>query len=214
MPELSDGFPGRVFKCEICRVCDYFWYIDSEVREWYCNLLISISLGSVRLWSTHSHHPPRGWKSSVQFSSVTQSCPTLRLHWLQIAKAPCPSPTPGVYSNSCPLNQWCHPMSHPLSSPSPPIFNLSQHQGLLKMSQLFSTGGQSTGVSTSASILPMNTQDWSPLGWTGWISLQSKGLSSVFFSTTVQSINYSALSFLYSPPLTSIHEYWKSHSLD
>ena len=154
------------------------------------------------------------WQICYQFSSVAQSCPTLRLHWLQIAKAPCPSPTPGVYSNSCPLNQWCHPMSHPLSSPSPPIFNLSQHQGLLKMSQLFSTGGQSTGVSTSASILPMNTQDWSPLGWTGWISLQSKGLSSVFFSTTVQSINYSALSFLYSPPLTSIHEYWKSHSLD
>ena len=82
--------------------------------------------------------------------------------------------------------------SHPLSSPSPPALNLSQHQGLFQwvgsfqMSQLFSSGGQSTGVSTSASVLPMNIQDWSPLGWTGWISLQSKGRSGVFSNTTVQ----------------------------
>ena len=103
--------------------------------------------------------------------------------------------------------------SHPLSSPSPPALNISQHQGL-PMSHFFASGGQSIGVSASASVLPMNTKDWSPLGWTGWISLQSKGLSRVCSNTTVQSINSSVLSFLYSPTLTSIHDYWKNHSLD
>ena len=95
--------------------------------------------------------------------------------------------------------------SHPLSSPSPPALNLSQ---------LFASGGQSIGVSVSTSVLPMNTQDWSPLGWTGWISLKSKGLSRVFFTLQFKSINSSVLSFLYSPTLTSIHNYWKNHSLD
>ena len=102
--------------------------------------------------------------------------------------------------------------SHPLSSPSP-TFNLSQHQGLFQ-SQFFASGGQIIGVSASASVLPMNTQGWSPLGWTGWIALQSKGLSRGSSSTTVQNINSSALSFLYSPTLTSIYNYWKNHSSD
>ena len=86
--------------------------------------------------------------------------------------------------------------------------------GSFPVSQFFASGGQSTRVSALASVLPMNTQDWSPLEWTGWISLQSKGLSRVFSNTTVQSINSLALSFLHSPTLTSIHEYWKTHSLD
>ena len=102
--------------------------------------------------------------------------------------------------------------SHPLSSPSP-TFNLSQHQGLFQ-SQFFASGGQIIGVSASASVLPMNSQGWSPLGWTGWIALQSKGLSRGSSSTTVQNINSSALSFLYSPTLTSIYNYWKNHSSD
>ena len=98
-------------------------------------------------------------------------------HESQHSRPPCPSPTPGVYSNSCPSSRWCHPAilssvipfsSCPQSLPAP---------GSFPMSQLFEWGGQSTGVSASASVLPMNTQDWSPLGWTGWISLQSKGLS-------------------------------------
>ena len=102
--------------------------------------------------------------------------------------------------------------SHPLSSPSPPVFSLSQHQGLFQW--VSSSGGKSTGVSASASVLPMNTQGWSPLGWTAWISLQSKELSRVFFNTRVQSINSAVLSFLYSPTLTSIHDHWKNHSFD
>ena len=99
--------------------------------------------------------------------------------------------------------------SHPLPSPSPPAPNTSQHQSLF----LFAWGGQSIGVSASASVLPMNTQDWSPSGWTGWISLKSKGLSRVFSSTTVQKHQFFGIQ-LHSPTLTSIHDHWKNHSLD
>ena len=111
---------------------------------------------------------------------------SLRPHELQHTRPPCPSPTPGVYPNSCPLSQWCHPaISYsviPFSS-CPQSFPTS---GSVQMSQLFTSGGQSIGVSASASVFPMNTQDWSPLEWAGWISLQSKGLSRVFSNTTVQ----------------------------
>ena len=134
--------------------------------------------------------------------------------WLEHARPPCPSPTPGAYSNSCPLSQWCHPT---IPSSVIPFFSWLQSfpaSGSFQMSQLFASGGQSIGVSASTSDPLMNTQDWSPLGWTSWISLQSKGLSRVFFNTTVQHINSSVLSFLYSPTLTSIHDHWKNHSLD
>ena len=103
--------------------------------------------------------------------------------------------------------------SHPLSSPSSLAFNLFQHQSF-PMSQFFASSGQSIGVSASTSVLPMNTHDWCPLGWTGWISLLSKGLSRVFSNTTVQKHHSPLLSFLYRPTLTSIHDYWKNHSLD
>ena len=115
--------------------------------------------------------------SSVQFchSVVSNS---LRTHELQHARPPCPSPIPGVCSNSCPSSWWCHPTissSVIHFSSRPRYFPAS---GSFQMSQLFASGGQSIGVSASTSVLPVNTQDWSPLGWTGWISLQSKGLSS------------------------------------
>ena len=99
--------------------------------------------------------------------------------------------------------------SHPLSSPSLPAFNISQHQGLL-----FTSGGQSIGVSASTSVLPVSIQDWFPLGWTGWISVHSKGLSRVFFTPQFKSINSLVLSLLYSPTLTSIYDYWKNHSFN
>ena len=102
---------------------------------------------------------------------------SLRPHESKHARPPCPLPTPGVYSNSCPSSWWCHPA---ISSSVVPFSSCPQSlpaSGSFPMSQLFAWGGQSTGVSASASVLPMNTQDWSPLGWTGWISLQSKGLS-------------------------------------
>ena len=104
--------------------------------------------------------------------------------------------------------------SHPLSSPSPPDFNLSQHQGPFSMSAFFTLGDQSIGVSASGSVLPMNIQDKFPLGWIGLISLQSKGLSRVFSNTTVQKHQFFGLSFLYSSTLTSVHDYWKNYSLD
>ena len=120
----------------------------------------------------------------VQFSSVTRSCPTLCN--LQHARPPCPSPTPRACSNSCPSSQWCHPT---ISSSVMPFSSRLQSfpaSGPFKMSQSLASGGHRIGVSASASVLPMNIQDWFPLGWTGWISLQSKGLSRVFSNTTVQ----------------------------
>ena len=134
-------------------------------------------------------------------------------HESQHTRPPCPSPIPRVYPNPFPLSQWCHPT---ISSSVVPFSSCPQSfpaSGSFQMSQLFASGGQSTGVSASASVLPMNTQDWSPLGWTGWISLQSKWLSRVFSNNTVQIINFSALSFLHSPTLTSMHDHWKNHSL-
>ena len=122
---------------------------------------------------------------SVQFSHSVV-CNTLRHHELQYARPPCPSPISGVHTNPYPLSQWCHPI---ISFPVVPFSSCPQSfpaWGSFQMSQLFTSGGQSIGVSASTSVLPMNTQDWSPLGWTGWISLQSKGLSRVFSNTTVQ----------------------------
>ena len=107
-------------------------------------------------------------------------------HELQHSRLPCSSPSPGVYQSSCPFHSWCHPTipsSVALLSFCLQFFPAS---GFFPMSQLFPLGGQSIGVSASTSVLPMNTQDWSPLGWTGWISLQFKGLSRVFSSITVQ----------------------------
>ena len=121
--------------------------------------------------------------SNVQFSRSVVS-DSLQPHRLQHARPPCPSPTPGVYSNSCPLSWWCHPtISSSVLLLSPSVF---PSIGSFLMSQFFAWGGQSIGASASASILSKNIQDWSPLGWTGWISLQSKGLSRVFSNTTVQ----------------------------
>ena len=125
-------------------------------------------------------------KHSVQFSSVTWSCPNLWPYEPQHARPPCPSPTPRVHPNPCPLSQWCHPTIS--SSVIPFSYHLQSFpaSASFPVSQFFAPGGQSTGVSVSTSVLLMNTQDWFPLGWTGWISLQSKGLSRVFSNITVQ----------------------------
>ena len=122
---------------------------------------------------------------SFQFSHSVVS-DSLRPHELQHARPPGPSSTPGVHPNSCPSSQWCHPT---ISSSVVPFSSCPQPlpaSESFPMSQLFAWGGQSIGVSASASVLPMNTQDWSPLEWTGWISLKSKGLSRVFSNSTVQ----------------------------
>ena len=152
-------------------------------------------------------------KVSVQFSCSVMS-DSLRSHESQHARPPCPSPTPGVHPTSCASSRWCHPA---ISSSVVPFSSCPQSlsaSGSFLMSQLFAWGGQSIGVSASASFLPMNTQDWSPLGWTGWISLQSKGLARVFSNTIVQKHQFFGFSFLHSPTLTSIHDHRKNHSLD
>ena len=155
-------------------------------------------------------------RASVQFSSVTQLCP--------IICNPMDGCTPvfpvhhpvhhGACTNLRPSSWWCHPMTSssviPFSS-CPQSFTAS---GSFQMSQLFTSGGQSIGVSSSTSVLPMNTQDWSPSEWTGWISLQSKGLSRVFSNPIVQKHQFFGTHFLSSPTLTSIHDHWKNHSLD
>ena len=136
---------------------------------------------------THTHtHTHIYLTNSFQFSSVAQSCPTLLWpHELQHARPPCPSQTPRVHPNPCASSQWCHPA---ISSSVIPFFCLQSlpAQGSFWMCQFFTSGGQSIGASALAPVLPMNTQDWSSLGWTGWIFLQSKGLSRVFSNTTVQ----------------------------
>ena len=123
--------------------------------------------------------------SPVQFSHSAMS-DSLLTHGLQHARTPCPSPTPGIHSNSRPSSQWCHPN---ISSSVIPFSSCPQSfpaSGSFPRSQFFTSGGRIIGVSASASVLPMNIQDWFPLGWTGWISLHSKGLSRVFSNTTVQ----------------------------
>ena len=151
--------------------------------------------------------------SLVQFSHSVVSN-SLRPHESQHARPPCPSPSPGVHSNSCPLSRWCHPAilssvipfsSCPQSLPASRSF---------PMSQLFTWGGQSTGVSALASFLPKNTQGWSPLEWTGWLSFQSKGLSRVFSNSAVQK-HQSFGTQLSSQSNSHIHTWpWKNHSLN
>ena len=126
-----------------------------------------------------------GYISSVYFShSVVSS--SLRPHGLQHGRLPCPSPTPGAYSNSCPLSWGCHPTISSSLIPFSSRLQSFPSPGSFPMSQFFTSGGQSIGVSASASVLPMNTQDWYPLRWTSWITLLSKGLLRVFSNTTVQ----------------------------
>ena len=164
---------------------------------------------TITIWS--SNPTPRDQLVSQFSRSVISD--SLQPHGLQHVRLPCPSPTPAAYSNSCPLHWWCHPT---ISSSVIPFSHLQSFpaSGSFPMSWFFASGGQSIGVSAPASVFPMNTQDWSPLGWTGWISLQSKGLSRVFSNTTVQKHQFFATQLSLSPTLTSIHDYWKNHSFD
>ena len=168
------------------------------------------SFGNVWQWWLHNR---MNVFSSVQLSHSVESN-SLRPYGLQHARPPCPSPTPGAYSNSCPLNRWCHPTTSSSVGPISSCLQSFPASGAFPMGQVFASGGQDIGVSASTSVLPMNIQDWFSLGLTGWVSLQSKGLSGVFFNTTVQKHQFFCAQFLYSPNLTSIHDHWKNHSLD
>ena len=149
------------------------------LKIWF--LLFYFKISKISLFSKFGN--TRIMFSSVQFSRSVMS-DSLRPHESQHTRPPFPSPPPRVYSNSCPLNQWCHPTIS--SSVIPFSSHLQSFPGSFQSSQVFSSGGQNIVVSASTSVLAMNIQDWSPLGWTGWISLQSKGRSKVFSNTTVQ----------------------------
>ena len=157
-----------------------------------------------------------GNKYAIQFSSVQLLSHVwlFATPWIAACQPPCPSPTLGIHPNPCPLSRWGHTT---ISSSVIPFYFCPQSfpaSGSFPMSQLFASGGQRIGVSASTSVLPMNTQDWSPLGWTGWISLQSKGLSTSSPTPHYKSISSSVLSFLCSPTVRYIHNYWKNHSFD
>ena len=155
----------------------WFFLLLQSALWWKRLSLLSLMIGGTGSCSSEQDH--------AQFSSVAQSCPTL-CDPMQHARLPCPSPTPGAYSNSCPLSWWCHPI---ISSSVVPFSSHLQSflaSWSFPVSQFFTSGGQSIGVLASASVPPMNIQDWFPLGLTGFISLQSKGLSRVFSKTTVQ----------------------------
>ena len=152
--------------------------------------------------------------NSVQFSHSVVS-DSLWLHELQHTRPPCPSPTPGACSDSYPSSRWCHSTIASSVVPFSSCLQSLPASGSFPMSQFFASGGKSIGVSASASVLPMNIQNWFSLGWTGWISLQSKRLSQKFSPTPqFKSINSSVLSFLYGPTLISTQDYWKNHNFN
>ena len=153
-------------------------------RDWTCISCISC-IGRRVSWLLAPLGKPG--VTMIQFSSVAQSCGTLRPHGLQHTRPPCPSPKPGAYSNSCPLSCRCHPtISSSFFFPISSCLQSFRASESFQMSQFFPSGGQSIGVSASASVFPMNIQDWFPLGCTGWISLLSNRLLRVFSNTTVQ----------------------------
>ena len=166
----------------------------------------SYRLEKYSLFTKHIH-PEKKYK----FSSVAQSCLTL---CDPMDRPPCPSPTPRVYPNSCPSSQWCHPTIS--SSVVPFSFYLQSFpaSGSFPMSLCFTSGGQSIGVSASASDLPMNIQDWFPLGWLFRFPCSPRDSQESSPAPQFKSINFSALSFLYGLTLTSIHDYRKKHSFD
>ena len=200
---MLEAFPGRSSNFKKCKATSSQWLSESLIQmdglaegQVYCSFIIKLS-DSLTL--------------SVQFSHP--SCPTL------CNPRDCSMPGLPVHHQlpeftQTPLSQWCHPTISSSVIPFSSCLQSFTASGSFQMSQLFTSGGQSIGVSASISVLPMNIKDWSPLGLTSWISLQSKGLSRVFSNTTVQSIISLALTFLYSTTLIAIHDYWKNHSLD
>ena len=169
--------------------------------------------------STPRYMFQKNWKQIFKNSSVQFSCSvvsdSLRPHESQHARPPCPSPTPGAYPDSCPSSPWCHPA---VSSSVVPFSSCPQSlpaSGSFQMSQLFAaSGGQSIEVSASASVLPMNNQDWSLSGWTGGSPCSPRDSHESSPTPQFKGINSLALSLLHSPTLTSIHDHWKNHSLD
>ena len=188
-------FLTSVLSHPVSPLTSFLWF---PPKIFYTNVCISACVSVAAEKHSHKYsltflplrnevYAPSPWVciSSVQFRHSAMS-DSLQPHGLQHTRPPCPLPTSRVYPDSCPLSQWCHSTFSSSVIPFSAYPQSFPASGSFQMSQLFAPGGQSIGVSTSTSVLQMNTQDWSPLGWTGWISLQSKGLSRVFSTTTVQ----------------------------
>ena len=177
---LSMGFPRQGYWNKLPFPSPgHLSHPEIETAYFVCLALAGEFFITSTTWETHTHY------ISVQSSSSVVSN-SLQPHELQHTRPPCASPTPRVYSNSSPLVQWCHPTISSSIIPFSSCLQSFPASGSFQMSQLFASSSQSIGVSAAASVLPMNSQDSSPLGWTGWISLQSKGLSRVFSNTKVQ----------------------------
>ena len=182
--------------CRHCLVCScrQRLFVSQEVHimktpSWKCFCHCLVQWLSPWCTEVALNRGPARWNKilwGVACESRSVVSDSLQPHELQHARLSCPSPTPGAYSNSCPSRWWCHSTISSSVTPFSSRLQSFPASGSFPMSQLFPWGGQSIGVSASASDLPMNTQDWSPLGWTGWISLQSKGLSRVFSNITIQ----------------------------
>ena len=180
---------------------------DSTSNRTWASLYLHCS--TLAKWHTHQCHDSSETLHQLLHFGYSVMFDSLWPHGLQHTRLPCPSPTPGVYSNSCPLSRWCHPTISYSVVPFSFYFQPLPVSGSFPMCQFFTSGGFSF-----RSVLPMNIQDWFPLGWTGLISLLSKGCSRVFTNTQFKSINSPALSFLDSTTLASIHDHRKNHSLD
>ena len=207
---------NRIWKCRNRKGNIYNSWLASNIRH---VIWVGSSIAQ-RLKVALDKHEAQTYVSILSFSSV-QLLSRVRLFvtpWTAAHQTSLSITNSGAHSNSCAWSWWCHP----IISFSVIPFSCLQHQGLqpvpsiriFSQSQLCASRGQSIGVSTLASVFPMNTQDWSHLGLTGLISLQSKGLLRVFFNTTVHSTNSSVLSLFYCPTLRAIHDYWKNHKFD
>ena len=204
LPDFSNSHPGIIYKLSIV-VNSPFVSASLPSSPESC---ISCMTLTYIIWNVR---PPL---QTGTFSSVQSLSPVWLCDPMNAARQASLSPTPGVHSNSHALSRWYHPAisssvipfsSCPQSLPASESFPMSQH---------FTLGGQSTGVSALASFVPKNTQDWAPLEWTDWLSLQSKALSRVFSNTTVQKHQFFSAQLSSQSNLTSIHDHWKNHSLD
>ena len=211
---------GKAIRRHLRQFVHWHWQRVVRFRPYLWGLAVSLSVPSPPA-GTHnssgfiyiSHHVTSDIRS-VQFSRSVMSS-SLRPHGLQHVRPCCLSPPPRVYSNSCPLSWWCHPTISSSVIPFSSCLQSFPSSGSFPMSQLFTSGGQSIGVSAAASVVPVNIQDWSPLGWTGWISLQFKGLSRVFFNTAVKKASILQHSAFFMVQLS--HPYMtagKKHSFD